>query len=83
MELAFLQVCLASARQWEMSWLRPLGFDPEGVPIFVAACPGAQPGLGSYCDRGLFVIPEPGTLMLLLAAAFAAAIGRRGRALSG
>jgi len=61
----------------------PAGFDSDGVPIFVAACPGAQPGLGSYCDRGFFVIPEPGTLMLLLTAAFAAAIGRRGRALSG
>jgi len=57
----------------------PAGFDEQGVPIFVAACPVAQPGIGSYCDSGRFVIPEPGTLVLLLAAALAAAIGRRGR----
>ena len=63
--------------------IAPAGFDLEGVPIFAAACPGAQPSLGSYCDRGLFVIPEPGTLLLLLAATFAAATGRRRWALSG
>ena len=56
----------------------PAGFDEQGVPIFVAACPGAQPGIGSYCDSGRFVIPEPGTLVLLLAAALAAAITCRG-----
>jgi len=59
----------------------PAGFDPQGMPIFVAACPEAQPGLGSYCDRGRFVIPEPGTLVLLLAA-LAGVSWRRGRALS-
>ena len=63
--------------------IAPAGFDSEGGPIFVAACPGAQPGIGSYCDSGRFVIPEPGTVMLLLAAALAAGIGFRGRALSG
>ena len=62
--------------------IAPAGFDTQGVPIFVAACPGAQPGVGSYCDSGRFVIPEPGTLMLLLAAALAGGIGFRGRALS-
>ena len=62
--------------------IAPAGFDPQGMPIFVAACPEAQPGLGSYCDRGRFVIPEPGTLMLLLAA-LAGVSWRRGRALSG
>ena len=60
----------------------PAGFDSEGRPIFVAACADAQPGLGSYCDRGLFVIPEPGTLVLLLVA-LAGLSCRRGRALSG
>lgn len=62
--------------------IAPAGFDPQGVPIYVAACPEAQPGLGSYCDRGLFVIPEPGTLVLLLAA-LAGVSWRRGRALGG
>ena len=57
--------------------IAPAGFDSQGVPIFVAACPGTQPGLGSYCDRGLFLIPEPGTLMLLLAAALAGVPWRR------
>lgn len=63
--------------------IAPAGLDSQGNPIFVAACPGAQAGIGSYCDRGLFVIPEPGTLTLLLAAGFGAAIARRRRALSG
>ena len=48
--------------------IAPAGFDSQGLPIFAAACPGAQPGLGSYCDRGSFTIPEPGTLLLLAAA---------------
>jgi len=61
--------------------IAPAGIDPQGMPIFVAACSEAQPGLGSYCDRGIFVIPEPGTLALLLAA-LAGVSWRRGRALS-
>ena len=64
--------------------IAPAGFDSQGRPIFVAACPGAQPGIGSYCDSGRFVIPEPSTLMLMLAGSLAAAgIGFRRRALSG
>ncbi len=62
--------------------IAPAGFDSQGMPIFVAACPDAQAGLGSYCDRGLFVIPEPGTLVLLLAA-LAGVSWRRGGARSG
>ena len=61
--------------------IAPAGFDGQGNPIFIAACPGARPGIGSYCDSGRFVIPEPGTLMLILVAAAAAGIGFRGRAL--
>ena len=49
----------------------PAGFDPQGMPIFVAACSAAQPGIGSYCDSGRFVIPEPATITLLLGAALA------------
>jgi hypothetical protein len=50
--------------------IAPAGFDPQGNPIFVAACPGAQPGIGSYCDQGQFTlkVPEPGTALLLTAA---------------
>ena len=59
--------------------IAPAGFDSEGAPIFVAACPGAQPGIGSYCDSGRFVIPEPETLTLTLAAALAAGITFRRR----
>ena len=63
--------------------IAPAGFDEQGNPIFIAACPGAQPGIGSYCDSGRFVIPEPGTLMLIFAAAAAAGIGFRGRVFRG
>jgi hypothetical protein len=61
--------------------IAPAGFDAEGVPIFVAACPEARSGLGSYCDRGRFIIPEPSTLTLLLAGAVPAVAWRRGRSL--
>lgn len=57
--------------------IAPAGFDPQGLPIFVAACAEAQPGLGSYCDRGRFVIPEPATLTLLLFVGAVAAVARR------
>lgn len=50
----------------------PFGFDQNGAPLFTAACDAATPGIGSYCDRGRFVIPEPG-IVGLLALAFAMA----------
>jgi hypothetical protein len=56
--------------------IAPFAFDQNGVPQFVAACDGGTPGLGSYCDRGQFVIAEPAVLGLLALAFAAAAAGR-------
>jgi hypothetical protein len=59
----------------------PFGFDQQGLPLFGAACDQAPPGLGSYCDRGRFVITEPASLPLLaLALAVVIAARRRGGA---
>ena len=53
---------------------------PSATGGFLAACPDAQPGIGSYCDRGTFVIAEPATLALaILGCLLATAVIRRGR----
>jgi hypothetical protein len=60
----------------------PFGFDQQGLPLFNAACDQASPGLGSYCDRGRFVIAEPALLPLLGLALAAAMAARRRRSRS-
>jgi hypothetical protein len=56
--------------------------DVVALPLPTSACQGAQPGLGSYCDRGRFVIPQPGTLALLVLASVVAVAAWRGRRVS-
>ena len=59
--------------------IAPAGLDSQGNPIFVAACPGAEPGIGSYCDQGQFTfkVTEPATLLLLIAVALVGSLRRR------
>lgn len=58
----------------------PAGFDPNGAPIFAAACPGSPAGIGGFCESGHFDITEPQTAALLALAAFALRLASRRRA---
>jgi hypothetical protein len=57
--------------------IAPSGFDASGAPIFGAACPGGPSGIGAYCERGRFTIPEPPVLLLLLVALLGTIAGQR------
>jgi hypothetical protein len=59
----------------------PFAFTPEGVPQFGPACEGGPAGFGAFCERGSFLIPEPGARPLAIVALAIAwlAAGNRAR----
>jgi len=53
----------------------PVAIGPTG-PIFAAACDRVPAGLGGFCERGTFFIPEPNPLVLILLGGLTLMVGR-------